>query len=153
METRYEPKKRNQFIVTLPKEFGIQSWAMCDTELPSVTIDKFGNFECNEIPIRFRDVIGHVSTGMHLFDISNVLKNGYLQENEDISGYKEFSDLILNGFTYTLELTDPVGSTISKWVISECKITHIDFGKLDYGDDGILTCEIRVKPAKFQMLY
>jgi len=56
-------------------------------------------------------------------------------------------------FGYILSLVDPVGSVIEKWTITECRITELDFGGLDYSSDDLIKCKMVFIPNNVKLEY
>ena len=38
-----------------------------------------------------------------------------------------------------LEMLDPTGAVVQKWILKNAFLTNVDFGDLSYGDDGLAT--------------
>ena len=132
----YEPKRINRWIVKLPKEFGIESWVLSGTDRPSL-IKKYFNFfglrlsvstEWQPITLRFRDPIAP-STSQKLMSL---IKEG-------------------KSFSYNLELLDPTGIVVEKWLIKDCIIKSVDFSSLTYDYDGFVSCIMVVLPNSAEL--
>ena len=132
----WEAKISSRFLVTFPKEFGIQQWVVCGCERPSIDITHDGERPCNPITIKFRDPMG-TSTTERLMEIN---RSHYDKENI------ELYTLLQSGFTYILELLDPEGAVVERWSIEGCEIININLGVLDTGDSGAVICSMTLQP-------
>lgn len=123
-----EPKKVNRWVVTFPTEFEIESWLLQSTERPTFT-NINGEAKIKKIKFVFVDPIGP-SIAQKLYNISKSIDKH---------------------FHYMLEMLDPTGTQIEKWTISDCKILSINFGKLDYSNPNVMTCEMIIQPTKAEL--
>ena len=136
-----EPKRTNRWFVTFPEVFEIPSWVVSKTERPSIKIN--GNLnEINPITFIFIDPIGPSTTPKIMRIIRAMLNN---------EGETNLIDTLKNGFEYNLELLDPIGVTIEKWIISGCDIISVDFGDLSYSEDEIVKCTMVIQPKKIKL--
>ena len=94
-----------------------------------------GSFKWGEITVKFRDPIGPsasqaVMEWVRLHAESVTGRMGYA------AGYKKDIEL---------EMLDPSGVAIEKWILQDTFITSLDYGTLDYNADGIaeITCTLR----------
>jgi len=130
----HEPKRKNRWLVHFPEHFKIASWCVSRTQRPSVKITekrflgiRMGTMlEWERISFEFIDPISP-SISESLW----VLMDGELNET----------------FDYTLEMLDPTGVVIEKWLIKDCEIEAINLGRLDYSEDGIAKCTMVVRPG------
>jgi hypothetical protein len=45
-----------------------------------------------------------------------------------------------------LEMLDPTGAVVQKWVLKNCFLTDVDFGQLKYSDDSLATINATLRP-------
>jgi hypothetical protein len=148
----YEPKKENRFLVSFPKEFNIQQWVVAGCDRPSIDIienldedsgiTSIGDYIINPITVTFHDPT-YPSTTESLMEIFRSL-----YERDNIELY----DLLLNGFDFIIELINPTGAVVERWLLTGCKISNIDFGTLNISSDGGVRCYITIKPKHFELL-
>ena len=155
MPFQYEPKKANRFIMTFPSSLGINSWYVESTKRPSIKIEtkeiKFlntqtnvaGSFAWESIDVTFRDPIGPsasqaVMEWVRLHAESVTGRMGYA------AGYKKDVDL---------EMLDPTGVAVEKWILQGCSITDAKFGDLGYDKTDIMTVTITLMPDRCILVY
>jgi hypothetical protein len=140
MPVPYEPKKKNRFIFRFPTPLGIQEWFVASGSRPSVTIEEVeipflntstyvaGRFNWETIDVTFRDPIGPSATQalmewVRLHAESVTGRMGYA------AGYKKDIEL---------ELLDPTGVVIEKWILQGTFLTNVNFNDLDYSSSDIV---------------
>lgn len=141
----YEPKKENRFILTLPEDFDLKEWTVRSVELPSYNM--FSGW--NPMEIRFVDPVGP-STSQKLW---NLFLASTGTKDASVHGLEKLVDSLQNGFTVKIQLIDPTGHVVSVWILTGCRILEIDFGNLDYAEDNVITCGVKIKPREASLLY
>ena len=151
MPVPYEPKKQNRFILRFPSPLGIQEWFVKTASRPKITQEAteiqflntstfvLGRFTWDAISVTFRDPIGPSATQalmewVRLHSESVTGRQGYA------AGYKKDIEL---------EMLDPTGVVIEKWILQGTFLTNVDFGSLDYSTSEIaeITAELRYDRA------
>jgi hypothetical protein len=139
MPVPYEPKKQNRFILRFPSPLGIQEWFVKTASRPKYTSEEteiqflntstfvVGRFTWETIDVTFRDPIGPsaaqaIMEWVRLHSESVTGRQGYA------AGYKKDVEL---------ELLDPTGVVIEKWILQGTMLTSADFGSLDYSTSDI----------------
>ena len=139
MPLPYEPKRKNRFLLRFPSELGIQEWWLASASRPTITQSDveiqflntstyvLGRFVWETIDVTFRDAIAPSSTQaimewVRLGSESVTGRQGYAV------GYKKDIEL---------EMLDPTGVVIEKWVLQGTMLTSVSFGDLSMDDDGI----------------
>ena len=139
MPVPYEPKKKNRFIFRFPKPLGIQEWFVSSGARPTYTMEETeiqflntstfvaGRFTWETIDVTFRDPIGPSATQalmewIRLHSESVTGRQGYA------AGYKKDVEL---------EMLDPTGVVIEKWILQGTMVTSANFGDLDYSSSDI----------------
>jgi hypothetical protein len=122
MPIPYEPKKKNRFIFRFPTPLGIQEWFVSSGSRPSISQEEteiqflntstyvLGRFTWDTIDVTFRDPIGPSA--------AQALMEWVRLHSE-------------------LELLDPTGVVIEKWILQGTMLTNVGFGDLDYSSSDI----------------
>ncbi len=137
----YEPKRNNRFRITLPEIFELEPWLIKSASRPKISLNETG-YDVKPFWIKFNDPIGP-STTQKLWEISL----GLTQDVEYLEDIRE------NGFEMVLEMLDPVGTVVERWVMSGVRILDMDFGDLDYTVDELSECGMRVKPENISLIF
>jgi hypothetical protein len=151
MPIPYEPKKQNRFILRFPSPLGIQEWYVKSASRPKYTSEEteiqflntstfvVGRFKWETISVTFRDPIGPSATQalmewVRLHSESVTGRQGYA------AGYKKDIEL---------EMLDPSGVVIEKWILQGTMLNDVDFGSLDYSTSEIaeITATLRFDRA------
>ena len=148
MPTPYEPKRVNRFIVRFNSSLGINEWYVSAASRPSAKINSVaipflntstyvaGRFEWNEIKMTFRDPIGP-SASQALMEWFRLHAESVTGRMGYAAGYKKDIEL---------EMLDPTGVVVEKWILQGSMLTNVDFGSLDYSAEDIaeITATIRM---------
>jgi hypothetical protein len=126
---QYEPMRVNRFLLTLPQELNIEPFFVRAVNGPSVTLNPNGLTQWNDFEFTLYDAIGPSPRQTLIFYTRGEMNNN---------------------LEFTLEMLDPTGVTVSKWLIYGY-IRDIDFGELNYGMDS--NCEIKVTLATNQVVF
>ena len=139
MPVPYEPKKKNRFIFRFPTPLGIQEWFVASGSRPSITIDEVeipflntstfvaGRFLWETIDVTFRDPIGP-SAAQALMEWVRLHAESVTGRMGYAAGYKKDVEL---------ELLDPTGVVIEKWILQGTFLTGVNFNELDYSSSDI----------------
>jgi hypothetical protein len=155
MPVPYEPKRANRFILRFDTTLGINEWFVESSGRPSIDINSTeiqflntstfvaGRFKWNPISVKFRDPIGPSATQalmewVRLHAESVTGRMGYA------AGYKK---------DVTLQLLDPTGVVVEKWILKGCFLTDVDFQGLDYGQDGLAKIQATLRPDYCILVY
>lgn len=147
MPLNYEPLKKNRFLVRFPSDLGIQEWWVSSAKRPSIKQEGkeipfmntstyvLGRYTWDEMQITLRDPIGPsasqaIMEWIRLHSESVNGRQGYA------AGYKRDVEL---------EMLDPTGVSVSKWILKNAFITNADFGDLDYSQDDLATITITLR--------
>ena len=151
MPVPYEPKKKNRWLIRFPSDLGIQEWWLASASRPSITQNEveiqflntstwvIGRFTWESISVTFRDPIGPSATQaimewVRLHSESITGRQGYA------AGYKKDVEL---------EMLDPTGVVVQKWILQGTQLNDADFGGLDYSSSDLadITCTLRFDRA------
>ena len=151
MPVPYEPLRKNRFILRFPDELGIQEWWVSTTSRPKYTSQEveipflntstyvIGRFNWDSIQVTFRDPIGPSATQalmewVRLHSETVTGRQGYA------AGYKKDIEL---------EMLDPTGVVVQKWILQGTQLNDVDFGGLDYSSNDLadITATLRFDRA------
>ena len=151
MPVPYEPLRKNRFILRFPDELGIQEWWVSTTSRPKYTSQEveipflntstyvIGRFKWESIQVTFRDPIGPSATQalmewVRLHSETVTGRQGYA------AGYKKDIEL---------EMLDPTGVVVQKWILQGTQLNDVDFGGLDYSSSDLadITATLRFDRA------
>ena len=141
--------------MTFPSSLGINSWYVESASRPSIDIGKkeikflntetyvSGSFKWGEITVKLRDPIGPsasqaVMEWVRLHAESVTGRMGYA------AGYKKDVDL---------EMLDPTGVAVEKWILQGCLITKASFGDLGYSGDDLAMVDMTLQPDRCILVY
>jgi hypothetical protein len=148
MPVPYEPKRQNRFILRFPSNLGINEWYVTSTSRPSAKIKSVeipflntstyvaGRFDWEEIKVTFKDPIGP-SASQALMEWFRLHAESVTGRMGYAAGYKRDIDL---------EMLDPTGVVVEKWILEGTFITSLNFGDLDYSRDELVNiqCSLRM---------
>lgn len=144
----YEPLKKNRFLLRFPADLGIQEWTLKSAKRPSIQQNSteiqfmntstyvLGRYTWDEIQVTLRDPIGP-STSQAVMEWVRLGSESATGRQGYAAGYKR--DL-------ELEMLDPSGVVVQKWILKNCFVTNADFGDLDYGTDDVAEVTITLRP-------
>ena len=139
MPLNYEPLKRNRWLFRFPADLGIQEWWLTSASRPSIKQNEtpidflntktwvVGKYEWESINVVLKDPIGPsasqaVMEWIRLHSESVTGRQGYA------AGYKRDVEL---------EMLDPTGVVVSKWILKNVMCTTANFGDLNYSTDDL----------------
>ena len=146
-----EPKRKNRWLITFPADLGIQQYWLSSAARPSITQNEveipflntsdwvLGRFTWEPIDVVFKDPIGPsaaqaIMEWIRLGSESITGRAGYA------AGYKKLIEL---------EMLDPTGVVVEKWLLVDTMLTNVSFGDLSMDDDGLaeITATLRFPRA------
>ena len=155
MPIPYEPKRMNRFILTFPSPLGINEWYVESTSRPKISIGATaipflntefyvaGRYTWNTINVTFRDPIGP-SAAQALMEWVRLHAESVTGRMGYAAGYKQ---------DVTLQMLDPTGVVVEKWILKGCFLTDVDFQGLDYGQDGLAKIQATLRPDYCILVY
>lgn len=155
MPVPYEPKRVNRFIFRFPSSLGINEWFITSGSRPTAKINSVeipflntstyvaGRFTWEEIRVRFKDPIGP-SASQALMEWFRLHAESVTGRMGYAAGYKKDVEL---------EMLDPTGVVVEKWVLQGCFITNLNFQELDYSRDDIASIECSLRMDRCIQLY
>lgn len=139
MPLQYEPLRKNRWLFRFPSDLGIMEW-FCesakrpsiqqkDVEIPFLNTSTWvvGRYTWDTIQVTLRDPIGPsasqaVMEWVRLHSESVTGRQGYA------AGYKRDVEI---------EMLDPTGVVVQKWILKNTMCTNVDFGDLNYSQDDL----------------
>lgn len=155
MPIPYEPKRQNRFILRFPSTLGINEWFVETASRPNIKINPTkidflntstyvaGRFEWNEIPVKFRDPIGP-SAAQAVMEWIRLCAESVTGRMGYAAGYKKNVDL---------EMLDPTGVVVEKWILEGCFLTSANFGTLGYSADALATIDVSLRMDRCILVY
>lgn len=137
MPLKFEPLRKNRWVVRFPSDLGISEWMLKSAARPKINQAEkeiqflntstwvVGRYTWDALNLTFRCAIAP-STDQALMEWIRLASESVTGRQGYAAGYKR--DL-------ELEMLDPTGVCMQKWIIKNAFITNCDFGSLDYGDD------------------
>lgn len=147
MPIPFEPKRANRFILRFPSTLGINEWYVTSTSRPSAKINSVeipflntstyvaGRFSWEELRVTFKDPIGPSA--------SQALMEWFRLHAESVTGRMGYAASYKKDVE--LELLDPSGVVVEKWILQGCFLTSLNFKDLDYSRDEIATIDASLR--------
>lgn len=147
MPLNYEPQRQNRWLFRFPSDLGIQEWWLSSAKRPSIKQNEVsipflntetyvvGRYTWEAIQVTLKDPIGPsasqaIMEWVRLHSESITGRQGYA------AGYKRDVEI---------EMLDPTGVVVQKWILKNTMITQADFGSLDYKSDELATITITLR--------
>ena len=155
MPLPYEPKRQNRFILRFDSSLGINEWFVESTSRPKLTIGTTeiqflntstyvaGRFTWGTIGVKFRDPIGP-SASQALMEWVRLCAESVTGRMGYAAGYKK---------DVYLEMLDPTGVVVEKWLLQGAWLSDIDFGSLGYSTDGVAEINATLRPDRCVLIY
>jgi hypothetical protein len=148
MPNTYEPLRKNRFVFRFPADLGIQEWTVESGKRPSLNQNAVeiqflntstwvaGRYTWQEMQLTFRDPIGP-STSQAVMEWVRLCTETVTGRQGYAAGYKRDVEL---------EMLDPTGAVVQKWILKGCFLTNVDFGDLNYSQDDLATISATLRP-------
>ena len=155
MPTPYEPKRKNRWVLRFPSELGIQEWFVSTASRPQITQDAteipflntstyvVGRFVWNTISVTFRDPIGP-SASQALMEWVRLHSESVTGRQGYAAGYKK--DL-------ELEMLDPTGVVVEKWILQGTFLSDVNFNNLDYSSSDLADITATLRPDRCILVF
>ena len=155
MPVPYEPKRQNRFILRFPSSLGINEWYVTSAKRPSAKINSVaipflntstyvaGRFEWETIQVTFKDPIGP-SASQALMEWFRLHAESVTGRMGYAAGYKKDVEL---------EMLDPTGVVVEKWILQGCFLTNLNFGDLNYSQDDLATIDASLRMDRCIQVY
>lgn len=147
MPLQYEPLRQNRWLMRFPADLGIQEWWLSTAHRPSIKQEGkeiqflntstwvVGRYIWDEIQVTFRDPIGP-SASQALMEWIRLHSESASGRQGYAAGYKRDIEL---------EMLDPTGVVVSKWILKNAFITSADFGELNYSSDDLASVNVTLR--------
>lgn len=155
MPVPYEPKKQNRFILRFPSSLGINEWFVMSASRPKINIGEVeipflntstwvaGRFTWDTIDVTFKDPIGP-SAAQALMEWVRLHAESVTGRMGYAAGYKK---------NVELEMLDPAGVVIEKWILEGTFLTNVNFGELSYSSEDIAEITATLRPDRCILVY
>lgn len=155
MPLSYEPLKKNRFLLRFPSDLGIQEWWVTTASRPTITqniVDipflntstyVVGRYTWDKISVTMRDPIGPSA--------SQAMMEWVRLESESVTGRQGYA--IGYKRDVEMEMLDPNGVTVSKWILKNVMLGNVNFGDLSYSDDALATITVDMQPDYCILVY
>ena len=155
MPIPYEPKRDNRWILRFPSSLGINEWYVESTSRPKLKIASVaipflntetyvaGRFNWEEVTVKFRDPIGP-SASQAVMEWIRLCAESVTGRMGYAAGYKKNVDL---------EMLDPTGVVVEKWILEGAWLTGYDGGTLDYSSDKIVGISSSIRMDRCILVY
>ena len=155
MPIPYEPKRQNRFILRFPSSLGINEWFVESAARPSIKINSTeiqflntstfvaGRFNWDPITVKFRDPIGP-SAAQALMEWVRLHAESVTGRMGYAAGYKKDIDL---------EMLDPTGVVVEKWILYGTFLTDVNFGSLSYSQDALADITATLRMDRCVLVY
>jgi hypothetical protein len=139
MPLNYEPLRKNRWLLRFPADLGIQEWWCKSASRPKITQEGkaieflntetyvLGRYKWETIQVTLRDPIGP-SASQAVMEWVRLHSESVTGRQCYAAGYKRDVEL---------EMLDPTGVVVSKWILKNVMLTDVDFGNLDYASDDL----------------
>jgi len=155
MPIPYEPKRQNRFILRFPSSLGINEWFVETAQRPHITINSVeipflntstfvaGRFNWQTLNVTFRDPIGP-SAAQALMEWVRLHAESVTGRMGYAAGYKKDIDL---------EMLDPTGVVVEKWILYGTFLTDVNFNTLAYNADALATIAATLRMDRCVLVY
>jgi hypothetical protein len=155
MPIPYEPKRQNRFILRFPSSLGINEWFVESAARPHIQINPVeiqflntstyvaGRFNWQTINVTFRDPIGP-SAAQAMMEWVRLCAESVTGRMGYAAGYKKDVDL---------EMLDPTGVVVEKWILYGTFLTDVNFNQLNYSQDGLATISTTLRMDRCVLIY
>ena len=136
---QYEPLRKNRWLMRFPSDLGIAEWMLSSASRPSVKQNSVeiqfmnhsryvaGRYNWEPINVTFRDPVAP-SASQALMEWIRLSTESVTGRQGYAMGYKRDVEL---------EMLDPTGVCVQKWILKGAWISTCNFNGLDYSQDGV----------------
>ena len=143
----HEPLRKNRWLLRFPSDLGINEWTCASAHRPSWKVDvtpipflntetyAAGRYTWEPITVSFNDFIGP-STSQAIMEWVRLIAESVTGREGYAAGYKRDIEL---------EMLDPTGVVVSKWIIKNAFLNSADFGDLSYNSSDLATVQTTIQ--------
>ena len=155
MPLEYEPLKKNRFLFRFPSDLGIQEWWVATGSRPTISQNEveipflntsnwvIGRYIWEAITITLRDPIGPSA--------SQAVMEWVRLHSESVTGRQGYA--VAYKRDIVLEMLDPTGVVVEKWIIEGAYLTGYDGGTLAYSSDAIAGISSTIQMDRCILVY
>ena len=148
MPLNYEPLRKNRWLLRFPADLGIQEWWLKSAARPHIQQEGkaieflntetyvVGRYKWASMQVTLRDPIGP-SASQAIMEWVRLGSETVTGRQGYAAGYKRDVEL---------EMLDPTGAVVQKWILVGCFLTNVEFGELSYSQDDIATISATLRP-------
>lgn len=147
MPLNYEPLRKNRWLFRFPSDLGIMEWWLASASRPTITQTEteipflntstwvVGRYKWEAIDVTLRDPIGPSA--------SQAVMEWVRLESESVSGRQGYAA----GYKrdVEIEMLDPTGVVVSKWILKNTMLTNVNFGELSMDSDDLATIQATLR--------
>lgn len=139
MPLQFEPLRKNRWLLRFPSDLGISEWMLTSANRPTIKQSSVeipfmntstyvaGRYTWDSIQVTFKDPIAP-SASQALMEWVRLCSESVTGRQGYAAGYKRDVEL---------EMLDPSGVVVQKWILKNAWISDCQFGSLVYNDDGL----------------
>ena len=139
MPLQFEPLRKNRWLLRFPSDLGISEWMLTSANRPSIKQSSVeipfmntstyvaGRYTWDSIQFTFKDPIAP-SASQALMEWVRLCSESVTGRQGYAAGYKRDVEL---------EMLDPSGVVVQKWILKNAWVSDCQFGSLGYNDDGL----------------
>ena len=147
MPLKFEPLRKNRWVVRFPSDLGISEWMLKSAVRPKINQSEkeiqfintstwvVGRYTWDSLNLTFRDAIAP-STSQALMEWIRLSSESVTGRQGYAAGYKRDVEL---------EMLDPTGVVVSKWILKNTMLTNVNFGDLDYSSSDLATIQATLR--------
>jgi hypothetical protein len=152
---QYEPLRKNRFLFRFPSDLGIQEWWLAsgarptitqtDVEIPFLNTSDWivGRFVWEPIDLVLKDPIGPSA--------SQAIMEWIRLCSESITGRQGYK--VGYARNVEIEMLDPTGVVVQKWLLVNAFITTANFGDLAMDDDGLAEIQMNLRFSRAILVF
>lgn len=150
-----EPLQKHRWILRFPSKIGLHEFQLSSAARPNWTVD--------EVKIPFLNQEQYVA-GKYKFETMSVSLVDYIGPSttqaaiewirtcaEETTGRMGYAAGYMNDLE--LEILDPTGVCVQKWILKDAFITQYKGGSLDYESGGLLKVELTLRYSRAVLLF
>ena len=151
----YEPKRVNRFFAEFSDELGIEVWKVQKFTRPKMKINPVsipfvnemnyvsGRYTWESLNVTFLDPIGP-STSQQLMEWVRLHAESLTGRMGYAAGYKKDVEL---------EMLDPTGVVVEKWILEGTWLTGVNFDSLAYNTDALASISATLRMDRCVLVY
>lgn len=147
MPLQYEPLRQNRFLFRFPSDLGIQEWWVASGSRPNIQLNPVaipflnaetyvtGQAKWQPIQLQLRSAIGP-STDQAVMEWVRLAHESLTGRDGYAAAYTRDAEI---------DMLDPTGVAVSKWILKNCFPADANFGQLTYSSAELATVDITLQ--------